>query len=101
MINVTIDFDCHLNVAKKVVSNFKMNNLTFIVEGRAHSDHMKFHVIGFSKSVQFFEYDGYKVENLELAELMITHSMNRLLEEKVFGSDWPLFPKDYPHFIVE
>ncbi len=32
---------------------------------------------------------------------MINHSLNRLLEEKVFGSDWPLFPKDYPHFIVE
>lgn len=32
---------------------------------------------------------------------MVSHSMNRLLEEKVFGSDWPLFPKDYPHFIVE
>ena len=41
------------------------------------------------------------MKNIELAELMVTHSLNRLVEEKVFGSGWPLFPKDYPHFIVE
>ncbi len=61
MINVTVDYDCQINVVGKVVSNFKINSLTFVVEGRAHSDHLKFHVVGFSKNVQFYEYDGYKV----------------------------------------
>lgn len=60
MLNVTIDFDCNLNVVGKVVSNFKVH-LTSMIEGRAHSDHMKFHLVGFSRTVQFYEYDGYKV----------------------------------------
>ena len=32
---------------------------------------------------------------------MVTHSLNRMLDEKVFGSGWPLYHRDYPHFIVE
>ena len=42
----------------------------------------------------------YKVENVELADLMIKHSLNRLKEGHVFGSGWNLWPKDYPHFMV-
>ena len=42
----------------------------------------------------------FKVENEELANLMIKHSLNRLKEEAVFGSGWSLWPKDYPHFMV-
>lgn len=32
---------------------------------------------------------------------MVKHSLNRLLGHKTFGSGWELFPRDYPHFIVE
>ena len=30
---------------------------------------------------------------------MISHSINRLYDSKLFGSGWPIFPvRDYPHF---
>ena len=62
---------------------------------------MDFHVVGFSKVVEFLQIDGYEVENSVLGNLMIEHSLNRLREEKVFGSGWAINPKDYPHFFVE
>ena len=99
-INVTINYDCDLRISGIKITDFKVA-LTSVVEGVAHSDHLKFHVVGFSRDVQFFIYDGYEVRNLELAELMVSHSLNRLMERHVFGSNWPLYTKDYPHFMVE
>lgn len=33
---------------------------------------------------------------------MIRHSLNRIYEDKVFGSGWPLHPqRDYPQFESE
>lgn len=32
---------------------------------------------------------------------MITHSLNRLLGQKVLGSGWEFYPRDYPQFMVE
>lgn len=98
--NVSINFDCELSISRSKISDFKVN-LQAVVEGFPDSDHIDFYVVGHGRSVQFFTYDGYEVTNLELAELMISHSLNRMVEEKVFGSDWPLFSKDYPHFIVQ
>lgn len=42
------------------------------------------------------------MENKLLADQMVSHSLNRLYEEKLFGSGWPLHPeRDYPHFEAE
>lgn len=32
---------------------------------------------------------------------MVMHSLNRLRNTEVLGSGWPIYPKDYPHFMVE
>lgn len=33
---------------------------------------------------------------------MVSRSINRLYESKLFGSEWPIHPeRDYPHFEVE
>ena len=65
--NVTIDYDCTLNVAGFVVGKFNVN-LIAIVEGKARSDHINFEVIGFSRTVKFESEGGYEVQNVELAE---------------------------------
>ena len=31
----------------------------------------------------------------------MNHSLNRLKNEKVFGSGWKLYTRDYPHFLVD
>lgn len=31
---------------------------------------------------------------------MIQHSLNRIKNDTVLGSGWPLYPRDYPHIIV-
>ena len=49
------------------MSRFKVN-LTAIVEGIAHSDHINFEVIGFSRTVRFETEGDYLIENVELAE---------------------------------
>lgn len=42
------------------------------------------------------------MENRGLAELMISHSLNRLYEINLFGSGYPMSPpRDYPHMIAE
>lgn len=32
---------------------------------------------------------------------MVSHSLNRLKGERIFGSGWKFFPRDYPHVMVE
>ena len=53
------------------------------------------------KELQFIGSGKYEVKNEELARTMLSHSLNRLKQEKVFGSGWKLYRRDYPHFIVE
>lgn len=43
----------------------------------------------------------YQIQNPMLGQHMITHSLNRLIGHKTFGSGWKLYTRDYPHFIVE
>ena len=51
VLNVNLNYDCELFISRSQVQSFKVKNMTFEVEGRAHSDHLKFHVVGFSKHV--------------------------------------------------
>jgi hypothetical protein len=32
---------------------------------------------------------------------MVSHSLNRLLGHRTFGSGWKLYQRDYPHFMAE
>ena len=99
-INVTLNYDCELNINKNKILGFRVN-LGLNVHGRANRDTIDFHVVHFNQTSTFTPYSDYKVVNLELAQHMVTHSLNRLLENKVFGSGWKIYTRDYPHFIVE
>ena len=99
-INVTMNYDCELNINKNKIADFRVN-LGLEAHGRASKKHLDFHIISFNQTTSFTPYQEYKVENIELAQHMVTHSLNRLLESKVFGSGWALYDRDYPHFIVE
>lgn len=64
--------------------------------------HMKFKLKSHEEFTSFYPYGGYKIENEELAKLMVKHSLNRIYEGNLFGSGFPYSPpKDFPHFLAE
>lgn len=95
-----MEYDCQLNAHKGKINDFNIK-LTMEIEGVAKRDHLTFKIDRVDHEVTFSSYDEYKVENLELAHMMVKHSLNRLHEAEVFGSGWRLIPRDYPHFHVE
>lgn len=44
---------------------------------------------------------GFEIKNLELAEHMVSHSLNRFKEGYTFGSGWKIFPRDSTHIKLE
>ena len=40
----------------------------------------------------FYPYGQYEIKNLELAELMVKHSLNRMYEINLFGNGYPVSP---------
>lgn len=72
-----------------------------MVEGFPNLKDMEFRVIDFMYNLTLTDYMEFKIENKELADHMIMHSLNRLRDTPVFGTGWPLYDRDYPHFVVE
>ena len=99
-INVTLNYACELSVNKETVAQFSLM-LGAQIHGIASNNSLDFHVVSFNHTTVFTPYQDYKVENEELAQHMVTHSLNRLFDHRVFGSGWVLYPRDYPHFVVE
>jgi len=53
-------------------------------------------------NVSFYPYGQFKMQNEDLARLMVDHSVRTLYQGYLYGSGWPQSPaRDYPHFIVE
>lgn len=75
-------------------------NITLSVQGRANETNINFHVVNQTHTVILVPYMDYQIQNPVLAQHMISHSLNRLHEQKVFGSGWKLYQRDYPHFVV-
>ena len=49
----------------------------------------------------FYPYGPYKMQNEDLARLMVQNSLKTLYNTDLFGSGWPQSPpRDYPHFIT-
>jgi hypothetical protein len=98
--NVTMAYNCEIGINRDKVAEFQLN-LTMAVEGRANATNIDFHVISQTHNVTLIPYTDYQIQNPTLALHMISHSLNRLHDHRVFGSGWKLYPRDYPHFIVE
>ena len=63
---------------------------------------MHFKLRSHNQLPHFYPYQEYKIENQELAELMVKHSLNRMYEVNLFGNGYPVSPpRDYPHMIAE
>ena len=63
---------------------------------------MHFKLRNHSQHPSFYPYAEYKIQNKELAELMVKHSLNRLYEVNLFGNGYPVSPpRDYPHMFAE
>ena len=95
-----MEYQCELSINNSKIVGFK-TKLGLNVEGTARQQEVDFHVASFNHTTTFQEYMDYKIGNEELAQHMVTHSLNRLIRHRCFGSGWKLYPRDYPHFIVE
>ena len=98
--NVSYSYECDVNIKSKVLGFTAQ--LTLMVEGVPNFNSTDFRIRGHEELVTFNQYMDYKIENVELAKLMVKHSLNRMYEGRLFGSGWPASPpRDYPHFVVE
>lgn len=70
------------------------------VEASANSTHLNFHIIHSEGVYNFKLVPDFVMKNQELAQHMITHSLQRLKEGLTFGSGWKIFPRDYAHVTI-
>jgi hypothetical protein len=94
-------YECELSIQRSKVSDFTVN-LKLMIEGVPRATTLDFRFRRHEETVTFNQYADYKINNVDLAKLMVKHSLNRMYEGRLFGSGWPLSPpRDYPHFIVQ
>ena len=99
--NVSIHFDCELNIQKTKITDFAIG-LQLEVEGVPMESTMDFKLRSHEQFVSLYQYSDYKYLNEELARVMIKHCLNRLYDSNLFGSGWPMSPpRDYPHMMTE
>lgn len=67
------------------------------VEGVPTATSLNFRFRRHDEYISYFPSGDYKLQNLELANLLVHNSLNRLYEGDLFGSGWPLSPpRDFP-----
>lgn len=99
--NVSLHSNCQLSIRGIKIIEFAVG-LELEVEGRPNSDTVDFYLKSHTEFISYYDTFGYKLYNKPLADAMIKHSLNRLYDQTLFGSGWPLHPqRDYPHFITE
>jgi hypothetical protein len=96
--NVSIHFDCELTILKTKIVDFAIG-LQIEIEGVPRATTLDFRMRSHEQFVSIYPYGDYKVLDEALAKAMVSHSLNRLYDGRVFGSGWPQSPpRDYPHF---
>jgi hypothetical protein len=99
--NVSIHFDCELNIKRTKILDFAIG-LDAEIEALPKETSMDFKFRRHTEFVTLFPYADYRILNEELAKTMVRHSLGRLYEGNLFGSGWPMSPpRDYPHMIAE
>lgn len=99
--NVSMHFDCELNILREKFLDFGIN-VDFEVAGVPFERNISFSLRRHNQNVTFYPYGQFKMENEELARLMVQNSFNTLYNGYLYGSGFPQSPaRDYPHFIAE
>ncbi len=75
--NVSLNFDCNLMINAEKITDFSIA-LVLTVNGEAGSSYLNFRVRSFSQKISFFPSGKYKLENKDLAEMMVADSLKRL-----------------------
>lgn len=99
--NVSLHSNCQLSIRGIKIIEFAVG-LELEIQGRPQPNVVDFYLKSHTEFITYYETTGYKLQNKELADVMIKHSLNRLYHVPLFGSGWPLNPlRDYPHFVTE
>jgi hypothetical protein len=99
--NVSIHFDCELNIKRNKILDFGVG-LDAEIEVVPKETTMDFKFRRHTEFVSFYPYADYRLLQEDLGRAMIRHSLNRLYDSNIFGSGWPLSPpRDYPHMMAE
>ncbi len=62
---------------------------------------LNFQVSKISKFAHFKDVGEYQIHDIELANYYLTKSLNDLIGQRVFGSGWKVYARDYPQVIIE
>ena len=100
LFNVTMKYECSLSVQGTEFATMDLS-LWLTIVGKPRARNLDFKLHSHYHQAKILGLGLYTVQNLELAEAMVSHSLNRLYDTHLFGSEWPLSPpRDYPHFAV-
>ena len=92
---ITLAYSCSLNIKTTKISSFGMD-LTLYLQPVPYSTYLDFKVTKIQKIAQFKDQGEYKIVDMELANLFLTRSLQRLYQGRVFGSGWKIYGRDYP-----
>lgn len=99
--NVSIHFDCELNVQREKFLDFEVG-LTLVVAGDPQETNITFRLRNHEEFISFYPYGQFKMQNEELARAMVRSGLSTLYQGYLYGSGFPQSPpRDYPHFIAE
>jgi hypothetical protein len=98
--SIILPYSCELHISSTRISSFEMD-LTLQVQVQPQLDHLVFRVVKADKMAQFKDVGLFQVHDIELANYMLSRSLERLREGRVFGSGWKIYARDYPKAVLE
>jgi hypothetical protein len=54
-----------------------------------------------NKFAHFKDVESYEIHDIELANLFLMRSLQRVREGPVFGSGWKTYERDYPAILIQ
>ena len=98
-LNVTLQFNCSIGANSSKIIDFHIDAL-FVVRGQPQERHLDFVVNHTEFVATYYPTGEYTVVNKELADYYVNSSSWAMLNTKVFGSNFSIVNRDYPHFEV-
>lgn len=93
--SLTLPYSCSLNIKTTKISSFDLS-LTLYLQAVPQSTYLDFKVTKAEKFAHFKDEGEFKIIDMELANLFLTRSLERLYQGKVFGSGWKIYARDQP-----
>lgn len=98
--NVSLTFNCSMGIGRNQIGLFTVKSL-WEIQGKPSFKYLDFVVKNVTSSGQYQPYQGYEVKNEALANWMLESCLSSSIGQKVFGSNYTVYTRDYPQFEID